>query len=578
MGSNLILIVLRVFNGRWIDSVGSSPILRIWKSGLMGISSALGVGIVGSTPASSRYSSDFNYHENFCNSLMVKQLVVNQLISVQFWFVEQFQGLLRENMLELILLFPLIGVIHLLITPRDNILNLKKIALEWSLWALTGTIVFWVAYDGEGHFISIKIMEWIPAIEPVFGPTLFAVDGISLFFIILTALLTPICILISWNSIRFLIKEFLLCLLAIEILLIGVFSVLDLIVFYILFEGILIPMFLVIGIWGTREEKVQASYYFFFYTFIGSVFMLLGIFNLYSYAGTTDYHALCCLQIEKGLQYYIFLGFFLSFAIKIPKIPFHIWLPQAHVEAPVAGSVILAGILLKLGGYGFIRFSWPLLPEASEFFAPIIQTLSLLAIIYGSLTTCRQVDLKRIIAYSSVAHMGLVTLGIFSHTIQGLVASVFLMLAHGLVSSALFIAVTLLYERHHTRLVKYYRGVVISMPLFGTLLLLLILANASIPLSCNFVGEFLSLLAAFSYSVIVGVCASLGIVLSASYSIYLYNRVGFGAPSKYLYFSRDINRREFFTLFPLLLLIFLMGIFPFIIVDTVKSSVIFLER
>ena len=329
---------------------------------------------------------------------------------------------------------------------------------------------------------------------------------------------------------------------------------------------------------GFKRGESTSILLFFFYTFLGSVFMLLAIFLLYNHAGTTDYQVLCSLQIEKKLQYFIFLGFFLSFAIKIPKIPFHIWLPQAHVEAPVAGSVILAGILLKLGGYGFIRFSWPLLPEASEFFAPLILTLSLLAVLYGSLTTCRQVDLKRLIAYSSVAHMGLVTLGIFSHTIQGLVAAIFLMLAHGLVSSALFIAVTFLYDRHHTRIVKYYRGMVITMPLFGTLMLTLMLANASIPLSCNFIGEFLSLLAAFDYSKIVGILASLGIVLSASYSIYLYNRVSFGVPSKYLKFSRDLNRREFYSLLSLVILIYLIGIFPYIIIDVIKNSIIYQEH
>ena len=480
-------------------------------------------------------------------------------------------------MLELVFISPLIGIFVILITPRDNIARLWKIALEWSLLTLTTTILFWASFDGEGQLQTITKFKWISSVEPVFGPTLFAIDGISIFFLILTALLTPICILISWNSIRFLVKEFLLCLLSMEILLMGVFSVFDLVGFYILFEGVLIPMFLIIGIWGSREEKIQASYYFFFYTFLGSVFMLLAIFSLYSHAGTTDYQALCCLKLERELQYFIFLGFFLSLAIKIPKMPFHIWLPQAHVEAPVAGSVVLAGVLLKLGGYGFLRFSWPLLPEASEYFAPLIQTLSLFAVIYGSLTTCRQVDLKRIIAYSSVAHMGLVTLGLFSQTVQGLVAAVFLMLAHGLVSSALFIAVTLLYERFHTRLVKYYRGVAITMPLFGMLMLILVLANASIPLSCNFIGEFLSLLAAFEYSFIVGGLASLGVVLSAGYSIYLYNRVCFGAPSKFLYFSRDLNRREFCTLVPLIFLIFLMGIFPFSVVDVVKSSIIYQE-
>ena len=243
----------------------------------------------------------------------------------------------------------------------------------------------------------------------------------------------------------------------------------------------------------------------------------------------------------------------------------------------MAGSVILAGVLLKLGGYGFIRFLWALFPDASEYFSPLIMSLSLFAIIYGGLTTCRQVDLKRLIAYSSVAHMGLVTLGVFSHTIQGLVAAIFLMLAHGLVSSALFMAITFLYDRYRTRLIKYYRGMVITMPLFGMLLLILVLANASIPLSCSFIGEFLSLLAAFSYSIIAGLLASTGIVISAGYSIYVYNRVCFGLFSKYIYFSRDLNRREFYSLLPLIILIVLMGLFPFLGIDVVKGAIIFQE-
>ena len=243
----------------------------------------------------------------------------------------------------------------------------------------------------------------------------------------------------------------------------------------------------------------------------------------------------------------------------------------------MAGSVILAGVLLKLGGYGFIRFTWPLLPDATEYFGPLIMTLSIFAIIYGSLITCRQVDLKRIIAYSSVAHMGLVVLGIFSHTVQGLVGAVFLMLAHGLVSSALFIGVTFLYDRYHTRLIKYYRGMVITMPLFSMLLLILVLANASIPLSCNFIGEFLSLLATFEYSFMAGVFASGGIVLSAGYSIYMYNRICFGASSRYINYSRDLNRREFYSLLPLVVLIILMGVFPFSVMDEVKGSIIFIE-
>jgi len=247
------------------------------------------------------------------------------------------------------------------------------------------------------------------------------------------------------------------------------------------------------------------------------------------------------------------------------------------VEAPVAGSVILAGVLLKLGGYGFIRFLWPLFPHASEFFGPVIMTLSLSAIIYGGLTTCRQVDFKRIIAYSSVAHMGLVTLGLFSHTSQGLVAAIFLMLAHGLVSSALFIGVTFLYDRHFTRLIKYYRGVVMTMPLFGVLLFILVLANASIPLSCGFIGEFYSLWAAFEYSLIAGALASTGIVISASYSVYMYNRMCFGWFSRYVLFSRDLNRREYFSLLPLILFIVILGVFPFLVIDDVKGALVHLE-
>ena len=475
-------------------------------------------------------------------------------------------------MLELIFLSLLISILHLLIIPKDQIKRLKKVALNWSLLIFIMSNILLKVLDGEGLLEFFKNYKWI---EPVFDSAIFAVDGISIFFIILTALLTPICILISWNSIRSSIKEFLLCLLVLEMFLIGVFTIVNIIGFYILFEAILIPMFLIIGVWGSREEKVQASYYFFFYTFMGSVFLLLAILKLYSYVGSIDYWGLYCFKFEKNLQYFLLLGFLISFAIKIPKIPFHIWLPQAHVEAPVAGSVILAGVLLKLGGYGLIRFVWALFPEGLEFFAPFVQTLSLLAVIYGSLTTCRQVDLKRIIAYSSVAHMGLVTLGLFSYLIEGLVAAVFLMLAHGLVSSALFIAVTFLYERHYTRIVKYYRGMTITMPLFSMLMLILMLANASIPLSCNFIGEFFSLLAAFEYNIIVGVLAALSMVLSAAYSIYLYNRVCFGVTSKYLHFSRDLNRREFYVLLPLIILIFVMGIFSFIVIDIVNSSAIF---
>nr|QJS34628.1 NADH dehydrogenase subunit 4 [Stauropathes cf. punctata NB-2020] len=482
-----------------------------------------------------------------------------------------------KNWLGLIFLLLFMGIINVMRAPRDNDVKLKRTALEWSLATLTATLILWGAFDSEGQFQTINQTEWIvsPAFNFQWGPIFLAVDGISLFFLILTALLTPICILISWNSIRYLLKEFLLCLLFLEVLLMGVFSALDLLLFYVLFEGILIPMFLLIGIWGSREEKVRASYYFFFYTFIGSVFMLLGIFQLYSSTGTTDYQTLLNIKLPASTQKWIFAGFFLSLAVKVPQIPFHIWLPQAHVEAPVSGSVILAGILLKLGGYGFLRFSWPILPAASEYFAPLIITLSILAIIYGSLTTCRQVDFKRLIAYSSVAHMGLVTLGLFTHTVEGMVAAVFMMLAHGLVSSALFIAVTYLYERHHTRLIKYYRGVTITMPIFAVIMLVLTLTNMGIPLSCNFVAEFFSLLAAFEYNLGIGALAASGMVWSAAYSLYLYNRICFGNASNYLLFARDLNRREVLAISPLVVLIFGLGVLPSIIIDPVRNAILF---
>lgn len=268
-------------------------------------------------------------------------------------------------------------------------------------------------------------------------------------------------------------------------------------------------------------------------------------------------------------------GFFLSLAVKIPQIPFHIWLPQAHVEAPVSGSVILAGILLKLGGYGFLRFSWPILPAASEYFAPLIIMLGVVAVIYGGLLTCRQVDFKRLIAYSSVAHMGLVPLGLFTHTIEGLVAAVFMMLAHGFVSSALFIAITYLYERHHTRLIKYYRGITLTMPVFVCIMLILSLTNMGIPLSCNFVGEFFSLLAAVEYNLGLGVLATSGMVWSAAYSLYLYNRISFGAASNYLLYIRDLNRREVLAISPLVIAVVVFGIFPFVLIDPIKNGVIF---
>nr|YP_004581284.1 NADH dehydrogenase subunit 4 [Polycyathus sp. MFL-2011]AEG79877.1 NADH dehydrogenase subunit 4 [Polycyathus sp. MFL-2011] len=467
----------------------------------------------------------------------------------------------------------LVGVISVIKAPREKKNFLKKRALEWSLLIFFSALVLWGGFDGEGQFQFIEFVEWGGFLN--WGPFLFALDGVSLFFLLLTTFLIPICILISQRSIKFLFKEFVLCLFFLEILLVGVFLVFDLLLFYIFFEGVLIPMFFLIGIWGSREEKVRASFYFFFFTFAGSVFFFFVILFLYQTTGTTDYFLLLNMKLSFNVQKWALVGVFFSFAVKLPLIPFHIWLPQAHVEAPVAGSVILAGILLKLGGYGLLRFSWPIFPEASFYWSPIIIFFSVIAVIYAGLMTCRQIDFKRLVAYSSVAHMGLVPLGIFTHIMEGLVGAIFLMLAHGFVSSALFIGVTFLYDRHHTRLIKYYRGLTLTMPLFVVFMLVLSLSNMGFPLSCNFVGEFFSLLAAFKYYHGVGVLVVFGVLFSAIYSLSLFNRISFGGGSNYLLFNRDLNRQEGFTTVPFLLIIFLGGVVPFFVINLIKNSLIF---
>lgn len=461
-------------------------------------------------------------------------------------------------------LLPFLAVVHIITIDRLNYKKLKKISLLWSLLILSYFTIIILIYNNFLGFQLNYIIDWFFVKNNLinWGSLIFAVDGISLFFIGLSILLIPICILMSWETINYLRKEFLLCLFFILILLISVFSILDLLGFYILFEAILIPMFLIIGVWGSREEKVKAAFYFFFYTLLGSLLMLISIFKIYTLIGSTNYQNLIFIELPNNLQFYLFIGFFASLAVKIPMIPFHIWLPQAHVEAPVAGSVLLAGILLKLGGYGFIRFSFPIFPIASEYFSPIIILISLIALIYGSLTTCRQTDIKRLIAYSSVAHMGLVTLSIFTHSIEGLIASIVMMIAHGLVSSGLFMTSAVLYVRHHSRAIKYYRGLIMTMPIFSTITLILILANIGFPLTFNFIAELFSILAGFHYSYIVGVLSCLGALLSTIYALYYYNRVYFGSLSAHLSLSREIVIFEFQSFIPLILLTVVFGVTP----------------
>jgi proton-translocating NADH-quinone oxidoreductase chain M len=451
--------------------------------------------------------------------------------------------------------------------------KVREIALFVSVVEFLESLRLWTRFDyASGDFQFTFKLFWTPDYSFLFG-----VDGISLFFIVLTTLLIPICLLASWDTILILRKEYLLCFIGMELLFIGVFSILDLLGFYIFFEAVLIPMFLIIGVWGAREEKIRASYYFFFYTLVGSVLMLLSIFYIYYITGSTDYLTVLNYEIDFETQKILFLCFFASLAVKIPKFPFHIWLPLAHVEAPVAGSVILAGILIKLGAYGFIRFCLPLLPLGSSFFGPMVLTLAALAVVYASLTTLRQTDLKRVIAYSSVSHMGVVMLSIFSFSVIGLEGSIFLQVAHGLVSSALFIVVTLLYERHHTRIIKYYRGVTLTMPIYSMFFLFFTLGNIAVPLSANFVGEFLSLLAIFQVNPFITIVSTLGIILSAAYALFLYNRVCFGGMSVYIkhsVYSRDVTRREFLVLIPLVFLTVLLGVYPNLILEPMHASVI----
>lgn len=399
-------------------------------------------------------------------------------------------------------------------------------------------------------------------------------DGISIFFVILTTFLTPFCLLTGWFTIKRYLKEYMIAFLAMEAMLITVFCVLDLLLFYIFFESVLIPMFVIIGVWGSRERKIHAAYQFFLYTLFGSVLMLLGIILIYFEVGTTDYQTLLNHTFSEERQILLWLAFFASFAIKVPMIPVHIWLPEAHVEAPTAGSVILAGMLLKLGTYGFIRFSLPLFPYACVYFTPFIYALSVVAVIYTSLTTLRQVDMKKIIAYSSVAHMNMVTIGMFTFNLQGLEGSILLMLSHGLVSSALFLCIGVLYDRYHTRLIPYYGGVVQLLPLFSIVFLFFTLANMSMPGTSSFVGELLILVGIFQDNVVIAFLASTAIILGAAYSIWLYNRVVFGPVRVSLFNSVaiDLTRREFYIFVPFIAGTLLMGIYPELFLDVIHAS------
>nr|YP_009755788.1 NADH dehydrogenase subunit 4 [Gonatozygon brebissonii]QIQ23066.1 NADH dehydrogenase subunit 4 [Gonatozygon brebissonii] len=474
--------------------------------------------------------------------------------------------------LSALILWPLIGSLILSCVPDSKVRTIHAIGFCTSLITFIYSLFFWLQFENStALFQFLETIDWLPTSNINF---VLGLDGISVFFVILTTFLVPICILVGWSNIKNYKKEYIIAFLVLESFMIAVFCMLDLLLFYVFFESVLIPMFIIIGVWGSRQRKIQAAYQFFLYTLLGSLFMLLAILLIFFQTGTTDLQILLTTEFSERRQILLWIAFFASFAVKVPMIPVHIWLPEAHVEAPTAGSVILAGILLKLGTYGFLRFSIPMFPEATLYFTPFIYTLSVLAILYTSLTTIRQIDLKKIIAYSSVAHMNFVTIGMFSLNMQGIEGSILLMLSHGLVSSALFLCVGALYDRHKTRLVRYYGGLVSTMPIFSVIFLFFTLANMSLPGTSSFIGEFLILVGVFQRNSTIATLAAIGMILGAAYSLWLYNRVVFGnfKPNYIKKFS-DLNRREVFIFLPFILGVFWMGIYPEIFLESMHTSV-----
>jgi len=474
--------------------------------------------------------------------------------------------------LSSLILLPILGALFIFFSKsRSNThLTIKYLALFVSFANFILSLYLWYLFDPSTYeFQFLEERSWIKG----FINYKVGIDGISILFIILTTFIASLCVVSVNNTIKIRLKDFLIAILVMESLMIGVFCSLDLVVFYLFFEGGLIPMFLIIGIWG-GEKRVYSAFKFFLYTLLGSVLMLIAIISIYWITGTTDVTYLYNIGIDENYQYLLWLAFFSSFAVKTPMWPVHTWLPDAHVEAPTAGSVLLAAILLKMAGYGFIRFSVGLFPIASEYFVPFIYFLSLVAIIYTSFVALMQEDMKKLIAYSSVAHMGFVTLGIFTFTQQGLEGSIFQMISHGLVSAALFLSVGVIYERTHTRLISNYGGLVSVMPKYSVVLMVFTLGAIGLPGTSGFIGEFLILVGTFKKSFLVATIASLGVILAAAYMLWLYKRIIFGEILKNeLKKMMDLNKSEIFVLSSLVFPIIFFGFYPEPLLSTIEISI-----
>ena len=472
--------------------------------------------------------------------------------------------------LSSLILLPAVGSLFIFFTKSKDNVTSKYLAIFVTFVNFILSLYLWYLFDSStSDFQFVEERQWLKGMVNY----KVGIDGISILFIVLTSFITPLCIISVNNTIKNRLKELLIAILFMESLMIGVFCSLDLIVFYLFFEGGLIPMFLIIGVWG-GERRIYSAFKFFLYTLLGSVLMLVAIITIYWTTGTTDVNELYNIGIEPSYQKLLWLAFFSSFAVKTPMWPVHTWLPDAHVEAPTAGSVLLAAILLKMAGYGFIRFSIGLFPIASEYFVPLIYSLSLIAIIYTSLVALMQDDMKKLIAYSSVAHMGFVTLGIFTLTQQGIEGSIFQMISHGLVSAALFLCVGVLYDRKHTRLIKDYGGIVSVMPKYAILFMIFTLGAVGLPGTSGFIGEFLILMGTFKKSFLVATIASLGVIFAAAYMFWLYRRVVFGDLIKEeLKKMFDLNKSEKFILSSLAIPVIVFGFYPEPILNTTEVSV-----